>query len=371
MSAICIILPMLVSAVMTALMVPIIIRLSYKKRLFDTVDERTVHKGSVPRLGGSAFILSSMVAVCVGVWLCKKECADCWQIPGCDVWRYSALVLAALIIYFVGVMDDVTGVNYKVKFLCQLVSALLIVFVGGFWINNFYGLFGLETLAPWSGKTFSVLLIMYIINAFNLIDGIDGLASSLGMVASLVMGVLLLMMGQGLMAVLSLSLCASLAVFFCFNKFGTTATHTKIFMGDGGSQTMGLIIAFLVVFMAMKKDWVQWGNPQLQSPVIPFCLIVIPCFDAVRVMVGRIKRGKNPFLPDKTHIHHKFLRIGFSATRTLLAILLLDLVFIALDISLTLIDLHIDARVKINLILLLDIVVWWLVQHWLNRASAS
>lgn len=371
MSAICIILPMLISAVMTALMVPMIIRVSYKKKLFDTVDERTVHKGSVPRLGGSAFILSSMVGVCVGVWLCCKECPDCWQIPGCDVWRYGALVVAALIIYFVGVLDDVTGVNYKVKFICQLVSSLLIVLVGGFWINDFYGLFGLQTLSAWSGKTLSVLLIMYIINAFNLIDGIDGLASSLGMVASLVMGILLMIMGQGLTAVLALSLCASLAVFFCYNKFGSTAKHTKIFMGDGGSQTMGLIIAFLVVFMAMKKDWIAPSHEPLQSPVIPFCLIVIPCFDAVRVMMGRIKRGKNPFLPDKTHIHHKFLRIGFTPTRTLVAILLLDLLFIVLDISLTVADLHIDSRLKINLILLLDIVIWWGVQHWLNRAGAK
>lgn len=371
MSAICIILPMLVSAVLTALMVPMIIRVSYKKKLFDTVDERTVHKGSVPRLGGSAFILSSMVGVCVGVWLCCRECPDCWQIPGCDVWRYGALVVAALIIYFVGVLDDVTGVNYKVKFLCQLISALLIVLVGNFWINDFYGLFGLETLSQWSGKTLSVLLIMYIINAFNLIDGIDGLASSLGMVASLVMGVLLMIMNQGLTAVLALSLCASLAVFFCFNKLGSTANHTKIFMGDGGSQTMGLIIAFLVVYMSMKKDWIAVDHESLQSPVIPFCLIVIPCFDAVRVMMGRIKRGKNPFLPDKTHIHHKFLRIGYSPTRTLVAILLLDLLFIVLDISLTVADLHIDSRLKINLILVLDIVVWWAVQHWLNRTAAA
>lgn len=371
MSAICIILPMLISAVMTALMVPMIIRVSYKKKLFDTVDERTVHKGSVPRLGGSAFILSSMVGVCVGVWLCCRECPDCWQIPGSDVWRYGALVVAALIIYFVGVLDDVTGVNYRVKFLCQLISSVLIVLVGGFWINDFYGLFGLEMLSPWSGKTLSILLIMYIINAFNLIDGIDGLASSLGIVATLVMGVLLMIMGQGLTAVLALSLCASLVVFFCFNKFGSTARHTKIFMGDGGSQTMGLIIAFLVVFMAMKKDWIAPSHEPLQSPVVPFCLIVIPCFDAVRVMVGRIKRGKNPFLPDKTHIHHKFLRIGFTPARTLVAILLLDFLFIVLDISLTVAEIDIDSRLKINLILLLDMLIWWAVQHWLNKSLAA
>ena len=364
MSLLNMIVPVIVSAALTALMVPLIIRFSYRRKLFDTVDERTVHSGVVPRLGGSAFILSVVLAVFVAVVMWDAEHIDCGLTAHSGWLEYGALCCAALIIYVSGLWDDVKRIDYKVKFACQFISAMLIVVVGNFWINDFYGLFGLGQLSPLAGKTFSVLLIMYVINAFNLIDGIDGLASALGIITTTVIGTLFIMSGQPLMAVLSFALAASLIVFFFYNKFGRTENHTKIFMGDGGSQTMGLIIAFLVIFMSMRMP--GEGDVPLQSPVVSFCLIIIPCFDAVRVMVGRMLRGKNPFLPDMTHIHHKFLRIGYSVTRTLAAIMVIDLLFVAVNIVLTVADTNMCAGIKINLILCIDIVIWLCLHWWLN-----
>lgn len=373
MSVISIIVPMIVSAVLTALMVPLIIRVSYKKNLFDTIDERTVHTDVVPRLGGSAFVLSVIVAMLVGIFMAgedSQKVADAFLAKSNGVHnptlQFWALIGAVMVIYLAGLWDDIRQIDYKKKFFCQLISALLIVVVGGFWINDFYGLFGLHQLPPVVGKAFSVLLIMFITNAFNLIDGIDGLAASLGMITLCVIGAVSLASGQFLMAVLSLALTASLAVFFCYNKFGSIRHYTKIFMGDGGSQTMGLIVASLVVFVAMKNPNSDDYGLLLQSPVIFFCLIVIPCFDAIRVMICRMKNGKNPFLPDKTHIHHKFLCIGFSTTQTLLVILLLDIIFVLLNVALYMININIDADLKINLILALDIVIWCVVDRWLD-----
>ncbi|MBP5360241.1 MAG: undecaprenyl/decaprenyl-phosphate alpha-N-acetylglucosaminyl 1-phosphate transferase [Bacteroidaceae bacterium] len=365
MNLLSIILPVIVSAALTALMVLFILRLSFKKKLFDKVDERTVHSGVVPRLGGSAFILSVLVALGMTVLMSDDNDIRCCLTAWSGGLQYWALIGAALIIYFSGLWDDIKSVGYKMKFLCQAVSALLVVAVGNFWVNDLCGLFGVWELSPWVGKPLSVLLVVYIINAFNLIDGIDGLASSLGFIATSVMGALFMMTGQHIMAVLSLALAVSLAVFFCFNKFGSTHSHTKIFMGDGGSQTMGLIIAVLVIFMSMRKPG-EVAYSAVQSPVIPFCLIIIPCFDAVRVMVGRMLRGSNPFLPDKTHIHHRFMRIGFSATRTLVTIVLLDVLFVAVNIALAVADLGIDGWVKINLILALDLAIWWGVSRKLT-----
>lgn len=365
-----IIVPVIVSAALTALMVLVIIRLSFKKKLFDTVDERTVHQGVVPRLGGSAFILSVLVAL--GLTLLMSDDSDirCCLMAWSGGLQYWALIAAALIIYFCGLWDDIKRMNYKLKFVFQFVSALLIVVVGNFWINDLYGLFGVCQLSPWVGKTLSVLLVVYIINAFNLIDGIDGLAAALGFIATVVMGSLFIMNGQHVMAVLSYALAVSLAVFFCFNKFGSTDNHTKIFMGDGGSQTMGLIIAFLVIFMSMHKPGEE-AHSMMQSPVIPFCLIIIPCFDAVRVMVARMVRGGNPFLPDKTHIHHTFLYIGYSTTRTLLVILLLDVLLVVVNVLLAIADIGVDSCVKINLILVLDLVIWWGLMLWLGRRARA
>lgn len=374
MNVISIIVPVIVSAVLTALMVPLIIRVSYKNNLFDTIDERTVHSGVVPRLGGSAFILSVIVAVIIGIFMAGADSTAVVNdflsksngVPSASM-QYCALIGAIMVIYFAGLWDDIRQIDYKKKFFCQLLSALLIVLVGGFWINDFYGLFGLHHLSPVVGKVFSVLLIMYVTNAFNLIDGIDGLASSLGVITSCVIGVVSLVSGQFLMTVLSFALAASLAVFFCYNKLGSTKHHTKIFMGDGGSQTMGLIVAFLVVFVSMKSSDGDYNNLHLQSPVVPFCLIIIPCFDALRVMLCRMKKGKNPFLPDKTHIHHKLLRVGYSSTQTLMIILLLDILFVALNVLLSEVNINVDACIKINLILVLDIIIWCGLNLWLDR----
>lgn len=361
-----IIIPILVSAVLTALMVPLVIRLSYRKKWFDSINERTVHKGSVPRLGGSAFVLSAGVAMACAINLSDIHCLRCVFFEANDVMRSVGLLGAILIIYLSGVLDDIRTLNYKYKFLSQFLSAGLIVFVGGFWIGDFGGLFGMFTLSPLMGKVLSAFIIISIVNAFNLIDGIDGLASSLGIVATLVLGFSLLSSGQVLVAVLSFVMTASLIVFFCYNKFGNIENKTKIFMGDGGSQTMGLIIAFLIVFVSMQGD-VQRSESLPQSLVMSFSLIIVPCFDLVRVMVDRMRRHQNPFLADKTHIHHKFMRIGCGQTTTLLAILALDGCLIGMNYLLMTSDIDIPKYIMINVVVVLDLVLWSALHLWLDR----
>ncbi len=361
-----IIIPVLVSAALTALMVPFILRLSYKKKLLDPLNERTVHSSPVPRLGGGAFILAAVVAVFLAVVISDGDELCCLLTDGDEVLRYAGLIGAALIIYFTGVWDDIRNLNYICKFVSQFVSAALVVFVGGFWINDLGGLFGFETMpAIWS-QLASVVLIVFIINAFNLIDGIDGLAAALGIVATSILGIMFVIESQTFMAVLSFVMTASLGVFFCYNKFGSTQKQTKIFMGDGGSQTMGLIIAFLVVYISMRKCGESIVSVR-ESLVLSFSLIIIPCFDAIRVMLVRMYHGHNPFLADKTHIHHKLLRMGCGQTDTLLVILAVDALFICLNFLLMTSDINIADNIKINLILALDVVIWCAMHLYLNH----
>lgn len=360
------IIPILVSVVLTALMVPCIIRLSYKKNLFDTIDERTVHSGIVPRLGGGAFLLS--VAVAVGVALAIPSLIPdgvITTVGNGNRCNWLAPIASALIMYFVGVIDDIKTVNYKYKFLSQFVCAALLVFLGNFWIKDLCGLFGIGELSEWVGKPFSLFFIMFVINAFNLIDGIDGLASSLGVVGSALLGVLFVAVTHPLAAVLSFALSASLLVFFCYNKFGNIQSHTKIFMGDGGSQTMGLLIAFLIIDATIcvpSSDSVR----HMPYFVLPLTVAVLPAFDALRVMSNRMLKGCNPFLPDKTHIHHKFLKAGIGPTKTLLAILTADVLLLSLNSALLFGFENLSALARINTILALDIVIWCIVNVWLN-----
>lgn len=362
-----IIVPVIVSAVLTALTLPLMIRWSYRKHLFDLEDERTIHTEEIPRLGGVAFVFSAAVAVAIALAMTDRVVLNCSGHGGLGVVvRGMGLIGSVLVVYGVGVWDDLRTLNYKYKFLAQLVSALLMVLVGNIWINDLGGLFGLTMLSPFVGKVFTVLLVMFIINAFNLIDGIDGLASSLGIITTFAVGFVLVASGQAFLAVFAFVLAASLVVFFCFNKLGSVKHHTKIFMGDGGSQTMGLVIAFLLVYLTMRKE----GQPTesvSHSLVLSFSLVVIPCFDAVRVMLSRMSKGSNPFLADKTHIHHKFLHIGYGQTSTLYAILLIDMFFVGVNALLMETDvIPFPTEVKLNIILAFDVVVWCLLHTWLN-----
>jgi len=380
MSMLAIILPVVISAALTAMLVPLIIRLSYKKKLFDSVNERKVHHGVVPRLGGGAFILSVLVAMGVLLLMPGYDFAND-QIEGtCCVWRYVALIAGAGIIYLAGVWDDIRNLNYKIKLQSQLIAAIVIVVGGGFWISNLHGLFGVDILPAAVGMPVSVLFIMFIINAFNLIDGIDGLASALGFAASLVMGILLIYCNQLLIGVMALALAASLVVFFCYNKLGRTSNKTKVFMGDGGSQTMGLLIAFLVVYVSGYSNLPlmvcegEVGSFSLGLPgqnPLPFILsmsmILIPCLDALRVMISRIFQGHNPFLADQTHIHHKFLRMGCNSSVTLAIIFLLQLVLTTVNLAIYYSEFGISQCLQINLILLTDIILWCALNVLLNQ----
>lgn len=362
-----IIVPVVVSVVLTALTLPLLIRWSYRKHLFDFENERTIHRGGIPRLGGVAFVSSVAVAVAIAFAMTNKVALNFCGNGGLDVVvRGMGLIGSVLVVYGVGVWDDLRTLNYKYKFLAQFVGALLMVLVGNIWINDLGGLFGFAMLSPFVGKVFTVLLVMFIVNAFNLIDGIDGLASSLGIITTFAVGFILLALDQAFLAVFAFVMAASLVVFFCFNKFGNVRHHTKIFMGDGGSQTMGLIIAFFLVYLTMRKEG-QSIESVSHSLVLSFSLVMIPCFDAMRVMFSRMLQGSNPFLADKTHIHHKFLRIGYGQTSTLYAILLIYMFFLGVNAFLMETDvIPFPAEVKLNIILAFDVVLWCLLHTWLN-----
>ncbi len=347
----------LFSALVTWCMIPRIILISYKKNLFDNIDERKVHKGIVPRLGGVAFVpaLVFSFALLFGVFTLMGYHLQSGESLSL---RLTLSLCALLILYFEGVTDDLIGVGYKVKFLVQFICALLIV-GSGVWLNSLYGLFGIYELPWFVGQPLSVVLIVYIINAINLIDGIDGLASGLSIVALFFLGVLFAENGSVVSACVSFAMLGALIPFFYFNVFGKADKHNKIFMGDCGSQIVGLVVGMLAVHYAMFTPS-NVTNAGKDTLVVAFCVLMIPCLDVIRVMMGRLRRGKNPFLPDKTHIHHKFLNLGMSHRTAMLTILMLDTVFILLNIGIVRI-------ININIILAADIVLFTLLQIWLSQ----
>lgn len=179
----------LIGVVFTLWFIPRILVVSFKKKLFDFADERKVHTGVVPRLGGVAFVPSILISVSLMAGISSLVLpgdANVFVVPTLQM----AFGLCSLILlYFEGIMDDLVGLRYRVKFVIQILCALLIV-ASGIWLNDFHGLFGLSGLSPWFGVPFSVLLVVFIINAINLIDGIDGLASGLSIVSAFFFGIM-------------------------------------------------------------------------------------------------------------------------------------------------------------------------------------
>lgn len=338
----------------SALLIPRVILLSYRRRLFDYADARKIHSGNVPRLGGLVFVpcilFAPAVCYALSIFVLGGGSPAFFMTP-----TLPLSLLALLLLYLEGVSDDLLSLRYKTKFLVQFLSAGLLV-ASGLWVKNLEGLFGVYELSPWVGMPLSVMLIVLVVNAMNLIDGIDGLASGIVIIGSLFLGCLFFRANAIASTLLAFSTLGALIPFFGYNMFGK-AGGRKIFMGDCGSQTIG----FLLIAMVLRYSQLPAGGATgFRYPlVVAFSIVMVPCFDVVRVMWGRMRRGQNPFTPDKTHIHHRFLALGLKQHTALVIILTLVLFFVVLGVALS-------DWVNINLILLIDVALWCLLQGWLS-----
>lgn len=332
----------------TAWFIPKILIVSFRKRLFDYADERKVHTGIVPRLGGVAFVPSIFISLSFVIGLSELLEGGKPHEDFFDVLQVTFGICAILLLYFEGIMDDLVGLGYRVKFIFQNIAAALVV-VSGVWLNDLHGLFGIHELSPFIGMPLTLLILVYLINAINLIDGIDGLASGLSIVASFFFGVMFIYIGQWGCAALAFATFGTLCPFFYYNVFGNADRCRKIFMGDTGSQCIGLLLGYLAVSLS-KRDPLSVNNID-GSIIVAFSMLIVPAFDVIRVMIHRARLGKNMFTPDKSHIHHKLLALGIPHKAAMVSILMVSMFFVVLNFVLL-------PYLNINIILLIDIVVW-------------
>lgn len=339
----------LFSVIMTWIIIPRIIFVSKKKKLFDNPNERSVHTEAIPRLGGVSFFPTIICSFCLAFTLRIILGFDVSYINSEHLLPEMLLLVSGItMLYLIGIADDLIGVGFKIKFLVQIVSAILIP-VSGVWINNCYGVFGLHEIPAYIGMPFTVLLIVFITNAINLIDGIDGLASGLSSVALIVLGVAFVEKQLWAYAMLSFATLGVLLPFFRFNVFGKIEKSQKIFMGDTGSLTLGFILSFLAIKYSHYDPSISTYTDG--AIIIAYSALLIPAFDVIRVALVRIKNGKSPFAADKSHIHHKFLEMGFSHRRVLCSILLIALVW-------SLINIAFIGVVNPTVLIILDVILW-------------
>lgn len=341
----------------TGILIPQILRMAFRKSLFDKPDQRKIHKTDIPRLGGIAFVpsilLGMMLFFMTGI---VSDDGRTMLMLRDNVVSLCCVGCAALLLYSTGIVDDLVGVRYSAKFLIQSIAAALVV-LGGLRIDNLYGFCGVYELPFVVSVLLTGLFIVFVINAINLIDGVDGLASGLGCVACAFYALVFLTQGLYVYSAVAVAMLGTLIPFFGFNVFGNSRRHTKIFMGDTGALVVGLILSVLsVVCFGIEPD------SSTPSPaVIAIAPLLIPGFDVVRVYMHRIRAGRNPFLPDKTHIHHKLLALGLGQKQVMLAI-------VASSIVLILINYLLLPTVGINILFIGDLVLWIVMNTWLTHA---
>jgi len=357
------ILLVLVSFVMAALLgqriIPGILVVAHHKNLFDLPDERKVHDRPIPRLGGVTFFpvivfVMSVIGLLLYTYLPMKS--TFFHASGIP--EFFGLLAGLTLLYVIGIGDDLIGVRYSRKFLIQIMSALMIP-LSGLYINHFYGLFGLYEIPMFLGVPLTLLLTVFITNAINLIDGIDGLASGLCLVALGMLGFTFALEGLWMYTLLAFISVGVIIPFFCYNVYGNVEKGHKIFMGDTGSLTLGFILSVMVIkyCMYMPGD----TEPVDGAPLVTaFSILLVPCLDVIRVVLGRIKRKAHPFKPDRTHLHHKFLSMGLTARRSMLCIQLMAITFMVVTYLL------IYAGVHATLVFALDVVVWTLLNMWFS-----
>ncbi len=292
--------------------IPVIIEVAKDKKLFDEPDERKVHKAVIPTLGGLGIFAGFIVASLLGV-------------PSSVPPVFQYFVAAIMVIFFLGIKDDILILSASKKFIGQLFAAGIIIKFGGIQINNMHGFLGLYAIPHTASILLTLFTIVVITNSFNLIDGVDGLAGCLGLLTSSIFGAYFLATSQLMYAVMAFSLVGSLIAFLIYNF-----SPAKIFMGDTGSLLIGLLNSvFVIKFIAIAAD-PSFGLPLQSAPAIGFAILIVPLFDTLRVVTIRIISRRSPFSPDRNHIHHFLLELGLSHKMIALTCVSGNIIFIAL-----------------------------------------
>ena len=304
-----ILIPALIAFTCTSWIHPYVLKMAKEKNIVDNPDARKLQRVPIPILGGLTVvfgILSGLMAV---------------NLSG-DFFDLFPVFASIIIILIVGLMDDMISLSPKVRFIVEIILVLYLISTTGWQLNDFHGLWGLEVIPNYISVPLTVFACVGIINAINLIDGVDGYSSGYSIVSCSLFGVMFYELGNIRMVALAAIVAASLLPFFLHNVFGK---RSKMFIGDAGTLPLGIIFSTFVITILSANLHIE--ITQVNLGLIPFTLAVlcVPVFDTLRVMSTRIVRGKSPFSPDKTHLHHLFIELGYSHIGTTLSIIAMNL----------------------------------------------
>ena len=302
--------------VITFMAIPSIIRVSIVKNLFDEPGERKSHSSSVPTLGG--------LAIFAGVVFSYTF----WS-AGYDYTASQYIIAAIIIMFFIGIKDDIIDLSALKKLYGQIIASIIITLFANIRITSLYGVLGVYQVPFWFSILLTIFTILVIINAYNLIDGIDGLAGGIGAIASFTFGLWFYNYNQFSLCILSFSLFSALLAFLVYNF-----SPANIFMGDTGSLVVGIILAVLTVnFVELSFDSTPFEFPFRSSPAMAIAILIYPLTDLMRVFMIRLIKRRSPFHADRNHIHHFLLDLGLTHREVSLTLYLVNIGFILLALT--------------------------------------
>lgn len=310
-----VVIPFLASLIAAAILHPHIVRIAKRKGIVDKPNARKLQKEPVPILGGTVVFFGITLGS-----VCAQSLHDCSGL--------LTVFAAMIVMLYTGTMDDILDLRPSTRLLIQLLAVSMLVCIGHFGLNNLRGLWGIGELPTAATILLTLFACVGIINALNLIDGVDGLSTGYCILASLIFGSLFLLSGTDRsMSVLAATTAGALIPFFLHNVFGR---RSKMFIGDGGTLLMGIIMSTFVMRTIQSESASGLLESHGYSPVaFTLAVLSIPVFDTLRVMTARICRKQSPFHPDKTHLHHLFIELGCSHIITTIVILVLNLTVVA------------------------------------------
>lgn len=341
------ILVFITSFVVVLLATPSLIKVAILKRLFDAPgDTRKLHTRMIPTIGGIMIFAGTIFSF--SLWFPSDWLKDVPDKLLHAISDYKFIVSTVLVMFFVGVKDDIIGTAPVKKLVAHVLVGMVLVLMANIRISSFYGIFGIDVIPYWASVFLSLFTYIVVVNAFNLIDGVDGLAGGIGLISSLAFGTWFALAGDYAMAALSAALAGSLFAFLFFNF-----SPAKIFMGDSGSLTIGLILAVLAIKL-IGYDVAEIQNKYLlniSKPIIALAVLVYPLLDTLRIFIYRAVRGVSPFTADRNHIHHRLIDIGLSHKSTVIVLYCFNVFVISLPFIL------INLGPTLSLIIMLGIVL--------------
>jgi UDP-GlcNAc:undecaprenyl-phosphate GlcNAc-1-phosphate transferase len=310
-----IILSFLTAFTVTFFAIPSIINISNVKALFDEPNERSSHKRKIPSLGGIGIFAGFIFAIVF--WTPFNVFED-----------LQYIICAFLLIFLIGAKDDILPMSPMKKMVGEILAACILVFKSNLFLGSFFGIFGIYELPYWLGVLFTIFTIVVIINAFNLIDGINGLAGFIGLIISSTFGIWFLAVDRIELSIVAFSMAGAVIAFLHYNF-----SPAKIFMGDTGSLILGLNSSILALKYIELNNAMPDSLYAIKSvPAVTIGILIIPLFDTIRVFILRILRGRSPFYPDKTHIHHLLIDLGYSHVKSTLILCAVNILFIGISL---------------------------------------